>query len=387
MPFTEPAERLNVSMVKSQSRRMVFRRIFADSPVTRAEIAGETGLSQGTVKTVVDEFMQSGILVERKDQSAQVGRKPLAVFLRREARTFGALYIQPDRIEMHLLDLTLQPIGVRDVYPIRRRDRLSDALRDILSGYTGDLAGRGPLTALGIVVPGVYDPDGDRVMCQIMPELEEVRLQELVSSVLGTTATIGEDVQLAALAEAGEPYNVPQPLFYLYAETGVGGSYVDEGRVLAGANQMAGEIGQMIIKEGRRLEGLVNWPGFLRELRVEAGEEPAEALRRVQNKLADPDGRVNRSVERVVDTLATALANMVCLLNPRSIVIGGPYAELGRSLFDPLSEEVLRRLIPAHSDRLTIRAAQSGEHGMIRGAAVAALEQWLDTAFVSGEPS
>lgn len=385
MPFAESPERLNVSMVKSQSRRLVFSHIFRHSPVTRAEIAQQTGLSQGTVKTVVDEFMEGEILSETKDRSAQVGRKPHKVVLRREARTFGALYIQPDRVEMHLLDLTLQPIRLRDQYPVRKRSRLADMLKDVLSRYTGDIGDRGPLTALGVVVPGVYDADNDRVLCQIMPELAAVRLNELVRTVLDLPATIGEDVQLAALAEVGDPYYVSQPLFYLYADTGVGGSYIDEGRLLMGANRMAGEIGQMLMAGGRRLEELVAWPVFLARLGLEAAETDADTLRLVRAALETGAPRALAAFQDITDTIATALCNMACLLNPRSIVVGGPYGDLGEPFIGAVRDRLLSRLIPEHAADLELLSARSGRHGMIRGAAVAALEEWLDGAFAGGD--
>ena len=58
MRFHETDERLSVSMVKNQSRKLIFKHILQKTPVTRADISIETGLSQGTVKTIVDEIIQ-----------------------------------------------------------------------------------------------------------------------------------------------------------------------------------------------------------------------------------------------------------------------------------------------------------------------------------------
>jgi len=387
MPFVESSERLNVSMVKSQSRRLVFRHIFRHGPVTRAEIAQETGLSQGTVKTVVDEFLASGILTETKDASAQVGRKPLKVLLRREARTFGVLNIQPDRTEMHLLDLSLQPTGIREQFATGRSDEYQTRLERFLGRVAIPASDAGELAAVGIVVPGIYNEADDRVICHIMPELARVPLRDSVEPILKVPVAIGEDVHLAALAEVGDPYRVSQPLFYFYAESGVGGAYLAQGSVLEGATNMAGEIGQIYIDGTDRLEDLVRWPRFAREAGVSATIDSNDAARLVMRKLTAGDPVAKAALNDVCTTIATALNHAVCILNPRSIVIGGPYGTMGEAFLGPLRELLFAKLIPEHRDGLEVLAARSGDHGMIRGAALTALEQWLDTAFTSGETS
>jgi len=385
MPFADSSERLNVSMVKSQSRRLVFRHIFRHGPVARGSIAHDTGLSQGTVKTVIDEFFRSGILVESKDRTAQVGRKPLKVYLRREARTFGVLNIQPDRSELHLLDLQLQPIGPKTQMETGRRGDYAARLERFLARSLTPPENAGALAALGIVVPGVYDEGRDRVVCRIMPVLTDAPLGQIVARLTDAPVTIGEDVRLAALAEVGDPHYVRQPLFYFYAGAGVGGCSIDEGRVLEGATKMAGEIGQMYLDADRRLEDLVRWPRFLRDAGVQVTADADAAVRPLLRRLAAGDRLATEALRKVTEAVAAALVNTVCLLNPRTIAVGGPYATMGETFLGPVRDYLLERLIPEHGNDLDLIAARSGEHGMVRGAAVTALERWLDSEYTGGD--
>jgi len=385
MPFADSSERLNVSMVKSQSRRLVFRHIFRHGPVARGGIARDTGLSQGTVKTVIDEFFGSGILVESKDQAAQVGRKPLRVYLRREARTFGVLNIQPDRCEVHLLDLQLQPIGPRAQMQTGRPHDFAPRLERFLARSLAPPDEAGALAALGIVVPGVYDEARDRVVCRIMPVLADIALGQIVARVTSAPVTIGEDVQLAALAEVGDPHYVRQPLFYFYAGAGVGGCYVDEGRVLEGATKMAGEIGQMYLNTDDRLEDLVRWPRFLHDAGVQATTDADAAVRPLLRRLTAGERLATDALRDVTSAVAAALVSTVCLLNPRTVAIGGPYATMGETFLGPVRDYLVARLMPEHANELELIAARSGEHGMVRGAAVTALERWLDGEYTGGD--
>ena len=388
MPLGEiPEERLSVSTVKHQSRRLVFRHIFQSSPVTRAEIAARTGLSQGTIKTIVDELLQSGIVDEQKDTSAPVGRKPQKVHLRSSARTFGVLHLQPGQMEFHRLDLALQPA-----------EPVPAIFRPSVAGYGEQLAQflselrqteNSSVSGVGVIVPGAYDAGDDRVRCQLMPELQDVAIRGTVGAQLAVPVFVGEDVHLAALAEAGHPHNAEQPLFYLYAGQGVGGSYVSEGRVLTGANCMAGEIGQIVMENGNRLEELVNWPRFLGACglphsgapKIGGPNEGADAVRQL---ISDENKQATGAIGAVVDRLSEALESMVCIVNPRTILIGGPYGELGELFLEPLRSRLIARLLPAHRDGLQIVAARAGDQGMVRGAAFTVIEKWLEAEYSFG---
>jgi predicted NBD/HSP70 family sugar kinase len=369
-------------MVKNQNRQLVFRHLFRNNPVTRATIATETGLSQGTVKTIIDEFLGAGIVEERKDVSAPVGRKPSKVYLNATARTFGVLNIRPGRLEFHELDLALEPLRDPAVAVEEAALPSSQEYAEFLSTFLRRTIP--PLAGMGVVVPGAYVPETDRVVCHIMPELTHVSLRQLIEEALDVPVAIGEDVHVAALAETRYPFNVPQPLFYLYAGQGVGGAYVAAGRVLSGANQMAGEIGQMTMPDGRRLEEIVSWPAFLRKAGITEGDRPETAVQVVHERLAAGDDAVAAALEQLVTSLTEALDAVICILNPRTIVLGGPYSELGEAVTEPVRSRLLPRLMPEHAEGLAIIPAHGGQLGMVRGAALAALEQWLVSEFTVG---
>jgi len=382
VPFHEMQERLSVSMVKIQSRQLVFRHIFRNSPVTRAVIAIETGLSQGTVKTIVDEFLAAGIVEEKKDNSTPVGRKPQKVYLCSTARTFCVLHLQPGRAEFHRLDLALQPVDPSVAVSLPSSDAYGEQLREFLSGVKRP--GASSVSGVVVMVPGPYDPDQDRVICHIMPELKGVALQEVIRSTLDVPVTIGEDVHVAALAEAGFPHNAEQPLFYLYAGSGVGGSYVCDGKVLVGATRMAGEIGQVVMRGGQRLEQLISWPAFLDACGMPAADAAAVESEAVARRLESNDRRVTAALDTVADHLSEALESMICILNPRTILIGGPYCDLGDAVLERLRSRLFERLMPEHQDGLRILSAKSGECGMVRGAAFVVLDKWLESEFSIG---
>lgn len=381
MPFSDIQPRLNVSMVKNQSRKLVFRRIFRDYPVTRAEIVTDTSLSHGTVRTIVDELLAAHVIEERKDISAPVGRKPKKIFLRRDACVFAVIHVQPGSVDLHVVDLALDPILPSDRLHVGAQRGYETAIAEAVGSLCDERSAAPRPVGLGVVVPGYYDPVDDRVVCRLVPELRSIPILERLRASFAGPIVIEEDVHVAALAETSYPYEATQPLFYLYANRGVGGAYIDDGRLLLGASRMAGEIGQIVMANGRRLEELVGWPTFLAAsmpsqpgVSATSFHEIVEELRR---RLGAEDASLVAALQDVVDHLSVAIGHMTCILNPKTVLIGGPYALLGEPFFRLLRARVLPALIPEHREPLTIAPAAAGDYGMIRGAATLALEAWL----------
>jgi glucokinase len=281
-------------------------------------------------------------------------------------------------------DLALNPLG-----PPYRKDFSPDTdFSRVLVNFLSDLPGPadefgvGPLAGIGVVTPGPYDEGDDSVNSLQITGLRELPITGTIRRILDVPVAVGEDVHLAALAEAGPPHNARQPLFYLYVSHGVGGAYLSDGRILTGAGDLAGEIGQMVMNDGRRLEDTISWPAFLLDLKIPALSPEAEARDRINEKLDnDPDAR--GVFETLIERLALALSHAVCLFNPRSLIIGGAFEFLGDRFLRPLENALRGFLIEAHQKDLEISTSRHVDSGMARGAGMLILERWLETEFVT----
>lgn len=383
MPLTGRQERLNVSMVKDQSRKLVFLDVFRHGPITRADIAGSTGLSQGTVKTVIDEFLAAGIVEEKTNTTTTVGRKPRMVTLKSRSRCLGILEISSGLLEFCYLDLSLEPVGSphRESVPADTdfAKNLTLFLENLPPPDTYDV---GPLAGIGVVAPGPYDEQSDSVTSLQIAGIRDVPVAGIIRTVLDLPIAVGEDVHLAALAEAGPPHSARQPLFFLYISRGIGGAYLSDGRILTGAGDMAGEIGQMVMSDGRRLEETVSWTAFRSAMGIPAETGDTEARRLIESKLAN-NGDARSLFDVLVKRLAVALSHAVCLFNPRSLILGGAFEFLGDRFLAPLESALRELLIDAHRTDLEVSTSRHVAAGMTRGAGMLILERWLETEFVS----
>jgi glucokinase len=173
------------------------------------------------------------------------------------------------------------------------------------------------------------------------------------------------------------------------------GAIVD-GRLLRGAHESATAIAWLAVNPVERddyrrfggLEAEISAAGIVRRFvwRIKAGDHSTvEALVggdlsrvTVEQILGAARSQDGVSVSVVRDTIryvGLAVANLVTILDPECIVLGGMLPGVGDALLDPVRQECHRRLPPLHADRLQIVTSTLGTDAVAVGAARAAIQQ------------
>jgi glucokinase len=239
------------------------------------------------------------------------------------------------------------------------------------------LSEHGPVDAAGVGVPGLFDRDAGTV--SLFPNLpgpwRGQRVRDPVAHGLGVPVTLVNDARAFTLAEglmgAGRGCST---LVCLTLGTGVGGGVMVEGKLHLGAWGVAGEIGhQTVLPDGpvcgcgnRGCAEVLTQAGALAAL---AGRSTAEE---VFSGARDGDERCRSAIETVAGYLGIALANMVTVLGPDRIVLGGGIAAAGELVLGPVREHVRRRVTLVPTDEIEIVHAQLGASAGAIGAALAA---------------
>jgi glucokinase len=245
------------------------------------------------------------------------------------------------------------------------------------------------VSAIGAGLPGIVDSVEGRVwQLSNVPGWEDVPLTALLEEWTGLPSVIDNDANLMAYGEwlygAGrEGVNV----VCVTLGTGVGGGLILNRELYRGSRLGAGEIGQMTIDPNGPL-GQYNNKGALEKyvgnrqiaeraqvLYGEAGlTKTIEDCSPLNLELAARAGdRVAHQVwEEVGFAIGIALCNVVWLLNPDRIVIGGGVAAAWEYIFEPIRRTIAERTMEIFSERLAIVPATLGnDAGMIGSAALA----------------
>jgi glucokinase len=243
-----------------------------------------------------------------------------------------------------------------------------DALAQARAGVSAEISSA--LAGIGISSPGPVDPRTGTVLepPNLGPDFHDVQLAAPVSAAQGLPAFLDRDTNVAALGEHafGAARGI-EDFVYLTVSTGVGGAVFTAGRLLRGADGLAGELGPVPVEmDGARcgcggvghVEAIASGVALAREARalVLAGRSPFLADRArslpadeelsakdvAEGALAG-DPASQELMDRARRALATACVGYVNAFNPRRIVIGGSIAAAeGDRLLEPIRAAIAR---------------------------------------------
>lgn len=235
-------------------------------------------------------------------------------------------------------------------------ESVETAIRRVL-----DRASAGPevVSAIGIGIPGQVQ-DG-RVDLAVNLALEDYPLRAAVESAFGVPVVLENDVRAAAIG-AYEYFRTREPvesLIYLSVGTGISAGVVLDGSLRRGVNNMAGEIGHVVVApDGARcncgsvgcLETVASGPALVR-LAAEAIEAGAETLLRnaspldapaVYQAARDGDALARDVIRTAAVYLSQAIQWLVLAYDLDKVVIGGGVSHEGDDFLRPILAELSR---------------------------------------------
>jgi glucokinase len=279
----------------------------------------------------------------------------------------------------------------------------------------------GKIRAVGVGVPGAFDPGTETVWAPNLPGWSKVHLKRLLEDAFERPTWIESDRNVQALAEAwlglgaqGQVRN----LVFLTVGTGIGAGLISEGRLIPGAHGVSGAAGWMVIDRtwkpeyGRLgcLEALGAGPAVARlgkrawrrnrRSLIGALAQRSGAATRIQDskfKIQERDTKLEitaeavataarrgdqaarRVLQEVGTNLGLGVANIVSLLNPEVVVLGGGLAGIGNQLLAPLRKAVRQWGQPLSRRQVRIVISRLGDEAGILGAARYAMLRMEET--------
>ncbi|RMH46804.1 MAG: ROK family protein [Alphaproteobacteria bacterium] len=236
---------------------------------------------------------------------------------------------------------------------------------------------------VGVGIPGTIAPDSGLVRGGNATWLSGRAFDRDLAALLDRPVKVTNDANCFALSEALDGAGAGAPtVFGVILGTGVGGGLVIGGRLVEGANNVAGEWGHSPLPArsaeeldgprcfcGRRgcLEVWLSGPAISADHARVLGLERAPAAPEIAAQAAAGDPAARATLDRHLDRLARSLGWVVNLIDPHVIVLGG-----GVSNMDHLYRDLAPRVLPhvmADRAHVEIRRARHGDSSGVRGAA------------------
>jgi len=241
------------------------------------------------------------------------------------------------------------------------------------------------IVSAGIGVPGLYDPAAGttRFLPNVPGDWAGRPVAAPVRARLGVPAFLINDARAFGLAELrlGAARGASS-MVGLTLGTGVGGVIAVDGRVHQGHDGTGGEGGHQTIDPdgpwctcGNR--GCLE--AYAKADRIAAACGTATAEEAVA-RARDGDARARRGLAEVGRYLGIGISNLVVVISPDRIVIGGGVAAAGDLLFEPIRAELRTRVHITSLEQVTLVAAQLGTWAGAIGAAVHGAERAAEVA-------
>lgn len=283
--------------------------------------------------------------------------------------------------------------------PMSTNGTAAEGLKAVLDAIHRVLDGDSSLTkairGIGICSPGPLDPHAGVVINPPnLPCWRNFPLAEEVSQIYGVPVKVDNDANAAALAEslwgAGRGY---RDIFFTIVGTGVGTGILIDGKIYYGRTGAAGEGGHMTIDyKGPRcgcgkhgcVEALVAGPAMARRARAKIEAQPSAGARILEFTGGNPDGVTSEIIGKAysngdplarevlletVELLSVWLGNMIDLLEPEVIIMGGGASEMLRPFFGEVRERLPRWCVNSRCQEIAIVPAHYGNEAGIAGGA------------------
>ena len=377
--------------VRRHNRTALLRRLHIEGPTTRAALATELGLNRSTIKALVDGLAETGVVEERVPRARSgAGRPSLLVLPQPLAAVVLAVDIRVEQVAMALVGLGGEMLG-RNSWNLRGKAREPDEVITHIIESVRVLADELGVTMIGagVSVPGVVRRSDGFVHEAPNLQWTGVPLGDRLGAALGVPIRVGNDAEIAALAEhlRGVARGSLDAV-YVSADIGVGGGVISGGSTLRGTAGYLGELGHMAVNPAGRdcycgsrgcWETEVGELALCRALDLPEGSPRGAVVAELRALSADP-ARADHKLAEFAEWLALGLVNIVNAFGPELVVLGDLFTSLPLPLVKRVGEEVGRRSLVSRAIGGTrILSSTMGADCKLIGAAELAFEPVLGT--------
>ena len=383
--------------MRAQHSRLILNLLWKHQEISRADLARRTSLSRSTVSAIVSDLLSKGLAKEARAGVSSGGRRPIILEFQDQSSFIVGIELGATHISCVLTDLRCNgraswsaPAPVRDEPEVALR-MMTMAVRSVL-----EAGGVQPFQVLGVGVAVPSPVDEERpgeLLPLIVPKWKGYNIATHLEESFKRPVLVDNDANLGALAElwwgAGSS---ARDLAYIKVATGVGAGLIINGRIFRGSGGIAGEIGHTSIDPNGPqcicglkgcLTTFVGTPALLErakdKLRASGSNRlPPASIDELVNAALDGDLMSVELIHYAGDKLGVGIANMLNLLNPKMVVLGGGIARAGDLLLDGVRATIGGLSLPESILNTEIRTTGLNEWGIAVGAATLVLQAALD---------
>lgn len=389
--------------IRRQNNQKLKEVLFKNSPISRVEIAEKLDVTNPTVSYIVNPLIERGLVREVTESSEgnSVGRPRIMLEYQPNAYYLCGVELGPYQTSYVLTNL------MGDIIAKRQTDVNMDDYNAIFASVVQEVPAllqeasvpKEKVLGLGVCLPGLVDGSIGKIYTTFRKNWIDRDMKGELSEALGMQVALENNVRARTIgAELFDRSVKLEPFAYFYAFFGIACQMVIDGNILYGQSAAAGEIGHAVVEKdgpvcqncGNRgcLEAVAGEQAILRRCRniMQTGaptileqmvDSPDDLTVEHILKAQECDDKVaNMVMHDAIDYLGIALANIVNLISPRSVMIDARILSLPQNQ-QQMIEAVEANIFRVHVDKLDMTFLPEDPYRGARGGAALVAKEFL----------
>ena len=373
------------NLMREINRLRVLNLLRREGSLSRTELARETGLDAKTITNVTSGLLNKKLIISDSYEESGGGRPRELLRLNNGLKYSLGIYLGAREIRGVLVDLKGKIIREK-AKALNGAQELNHVL-SIIKFLKKELIHSIPafkLLGLGFVIPGIIDKERRKIIqASNLPYLEGIDIKDRLKKIFKIPIEIEDSSRAMALAEKwfGKAQDIDNFVF-IDLGVGIGCSIISSGRLHYGESLSAGELGHTIVDmNGSRCRcghrGCLEKIASTSEIVRKASASPGRSLNFEQVMKLNREGykRIQKIINDAGYYIGVGVSNLVNLLNPSHLIIGGEFSEAGDILFNAIDRAMRRYTVSSSYNVVKVIPTILGEKGGALGAATLILKK------------
>ena len=340
-------------------KRSIIAHMATNGEVTLAELTKELKISVPTITKLVQELVDEDIVLDLGKVETPGGRRPNVFGLASSTIYFAGVHVGRYKMRCVITDLQNNLVleAVYEDFELVDREQCLESICDNIAAFLGNCGiDRTKILGLGVCIVGRVNTSEGRSLHYFASSEESLR--EIIENKVGLRVLVENDTRARCYAE----YNFSRSktesnVIYLHLGLGVAIGIVSDGKLYYGKNGFAGEFGHIpffdnekicfcgkkgcletevsgIAIEEKMNELVRNGANTILRKRYEAKEQIH--INDIVNAARNDDNLSIELIEEAGEKVGKAVAFLINIFNPESVIVGGNLAAAGDYLMLPL---------------------------------------------------
>ncbi|TYB86760.1 ROK family transcriptional regulator [Oceaniovalibus sp. ACAM 378] len=378
------SHRINQSCMTNTLRTEIYRLIRNGNGQTAGAIESLTERSRVTVSRRLAELLERD-LIRHSDRAPSSGGRPSRIYrINPDWRNVIGIDVGERKSRVTLFDLECRMLDERmlETDLTRPADETIAQLVLACRALVESPLRTGPVVSVGLALPAPIDYGKGMVASpSILFGWEKIAIRERLEKQLGLSVALDNDVNLMCLAEHRLYWPDCQDLIFVKVGTGIGCGMIMHGELLRGAVGISGDIGHIqhtpepyqLCRCGKTGCVEAHAAGWALARSLSADGHDCIDARDVMALYRAGHPECRKLVNESSRALGTVCADLVAILNPAMLIIGGVLSEAGEAMLAGIRERIYQRCLPLATKRLDIKSARGGDRLGVTGAAILAI--------------